>query len=357
MAAVQRALTEFRAGRPAIVTAPSETDLLVVPVDGLSAAKLAACASLGGGRHLLIVSETRAAALGAIGAAAGAVVLSPQTDLGGVLSLAASGTSAGPAIQRLATFVDTGLAGVAATELAKLALLLPAVIAVELEGAAAPGLEFVPQAASADILGFPEALARSLRLVSSARVPLARVADTLFSVFRDGLGHSWTAVQVGQPDRSRPVAVRLHSACLTGDAFGSLRCDCGDQLRLSIDLLQREGGGYLLYLDQEGCGIGLANKMRAYRLQDNGLDTIDANTMLGFERDERRYDIAARMLQMLGVSRIVLLTNNPLKIAGLRRAGIDIVERIALLAPIHDDNRLYLEAKQKRAGHLIDETA
>jgi len=120
-----------------------------------------------------------------------------------------------------------------------------------------------------------------------------------------------------------------------------------------VAALAARGGGVLLYLDQEGCGIGLANKMRAYALQDGGLDTIDANTTLGFERDERRYDIAARMLELLGIGRIALLTNNPLKMSGLRDAGIDIVERIPLIAPVNASNARYLAAKQLKAGHMI----
>jgi len=356
MAAVQRALTEFRAGRPVILTAPGRPPLLALPVDGLTSDKLSAIARLSMRPLTVVVTRTRAAALGADSAAAATIRLSPDIGLDDVLALAAARSPAGDEHGQAIDVIDAGVAGFAATELAKLALLLPAVVAVDLD-AAIDVFATVPRVASADVLGFHQAQARSLRLVSSARVPLAHAAETTFHIFRDSLGQSWTAVIIGTPDRGRPVPVRLHSACLTGDAFGSLRCDCGDQLRLSIEMLERMGGGLLLYLDQEGCGIGLANKMRAYRLQDDGLDTIDANTALGFERDERRYDIAARMLQTLGVSRIALLTNNPVKLAGLRRAGIEIAERIALLAPIHDDNRLYLQAKQQRAGHLIGDAA
>ena len=136
--------------------------------------------------------------------------------------------------------------------------------------------------------------------------------------------------------------MRLHSACLTGDVFGSRRCDCGDQLRLALARLEDLGGGVILYLAQEGRGLGLANKMRTYQLQDDGLDTFDANTTLGFDDDERDYGVAARMLRMLNCTRIVLLTNNPAKLDGLTSAGIEIASRMPLEAPINADNRRYM---------------
>jgi GTP cyclohydrolase II len=148
--------------------------------------------------------------------------------------------------------------------------------------------------------------------------------------------------------------VRLHSACLTGDVFGSRRCDCGDQLRLALTRLEEMGGGIVLYLAQEGRGLGFANKMRTYQLQDDGLDTFDANTTLGFNDDERDYGIAARMLRILNCTRIVLLTNNPAKLNGLTKAGIAIDARVALEAPINADNRRYLTAKAVRSGHRFD---
>ena len=151
----------------------------------------------------------------------------------------------------------------------------------------------------------------SLEIASEAKVPLHGGLSTRFVVFRDAVGGGSVAVIVGNPDLSKPVPVRLHSACLTGDVFGSSRCDCGDQLRLATKRLNEEGGGVILYLEQEGRGLGLANKMRAYALQDAGLDTVDANTTLGFDDDEREYGIAARMLQKLGCTSIYLMTNNP----------------------------------------------
>ena len=179
-----------------------------------------------------------------------------------------------------------------------------------------------------EIARFAEDAIRSLMVASEASVPLSSATPTRFVVFRDAMGGSPVAIVIGKPDFSKAVPVRLHSACLTGDVFGSRRCDCGDQLRLALTRLDDLGGGVILYLAQEGRGLGLANKMRTYKLQDDGLDTFDANTTLGFDDDEREYGIAARMLQMLECTRVVLLTNNPAKLEGLtikitQKAGVD----------------------------------
>ena len=185
-------------------------------------------------------------------------------------------------------------------------------------------------------------------------MPLDSGTQARFVVFRDAIGGNSTAIIVGKPDFSNAVPVRLHSACLTGDVFGSRRCDCGDQLQLAMRRLEDLGGGVVIYLAQEGRGLGLANKMRTYQLQDDGLDTVDANTTLGFDDDERDYGIAARMLQMLNCTRVVLLTNNPAKLEGLSKAGIEIASRMSLETPINADNRRYMAAKAVRAGHRLD---
>jgi GTP cyclohydrolase II len=171
--------------------------------------------------------------------------------------------------------------------------------------------------------------------------------------FRDAIGTTPSALIVGRPEFEQPVLVRLHSACLTGDVFGSRRCDCGDQFKLALARLSK-AGGIVLYLKQEGRGLGLANKMRAYALQDLGLDTIDADMALGFEDDERDYRTAARMLQLLGCRRVVLMTNNPGKLEALSRAGIEIYGRVPLEAPITAENYRYLATKASRAGHCLD---
>ena len=182
-------------------------------------------------------------------------------------------------------------------------------------------------------------------------MPLNTGTQTRFVAFRDALGENSVAIIVGDPDHTRPVLVRVHSACLTGDVFASRRCDCGDQLKLSLARLAETGGGIILYLAQEGRGLGLGNKLRTYQLQDAGLDTVDANTALGFDDDERDYGVAARMLEMLGIRRIVLLTNNPTKVDGLAGLGIEVTGRLPVEAPVNCDNARYLTAKAARAGH------
>jgi GTP cyclohydrolase II len=194
----------------------------------------------------------------------------------------------------------------------------------------------------------------SLAVAAEATIPLNSGFPARFVVFRDGMGGTPVAVVVGEPDRTKPVPVRVHSACLTGDVFGSRRCDCGDQLRLALPQLAQHGGGIILYLEQEGRGLGLANKIRTYRLQDGGLDTVDANTVLGFDDDERDYGVAARMLQVLGCTQVQLLTNNPAKLRGLSQAGVDVSARVPLHGPINSDNQRYLAAKATRAGHKLD---
>ena len=153
-------------------------------------------------------------------------------------------------------------------------------------------------------------------------------------------------------DPDKPVIVRVHSECLTGDLLGSNRCDCGEQLDASLKLISEEKG-LLIYLRQEGRGIGLINKLKAYNLQDEGLNTIDANHQLGFEADERSYEIAKFILQDLGIKRIRLLTNNPLKVRSLKESGIEVVERVPLKIDPQSDNAFYLKTKKDKMGHLL----
>src|SRR6185503_10819744 len=166
----------------------------------------------------------------------------------------------------------------------------------------------------------------------------------------DGQDH--VALLVGAFGGKPPLA-RLHSECLTGDVFGSLKCDCGPQLKEALRLIAAAGGGVLLYLRQEGRGIGLANKLRAYGLQDRGLDTVDANLRLGFSDDERDYAHAAAMLRALGIDEVRLLTNNPAKVEGLEDAGIEVTERVSHQMPANPHNADYLMTKRKRSGHLL----
>jgi GTP cyclohydrolase II len=191
-------------------------------------------------------------------------------------------------------------------------------------------------------------------LAARAPVPLEGAEDAVVHAFRpaDG-GKEHLAIVIGDPVKDSPVLTRLHSECLTGDLLGSLRCDCGDQLRGAIQAIAAAGGGILLYLAQEGRGIGLVNKLRAYRLQDEGFDTIDANERLGFDADERVYRPAATILRALGFGKVRLLTNNPAKVEGLSACGIDVVERVPHRFPANGHNETYLRTKAARAGHLL----
>lgn len=242
---------------------------------------------------------------------------------------------------------DAGIArlGVA---LAKAAQLLPALLIVE-----------APTPSGLTVLA-PQALASQLaaeavlRQVSAARVPLAAARDSRLHIFRpeDG-GPEHYAIEVGHPDRDRPVLARLHSACFTGDVLGSLKCDCGPQLHAALAAMGEAGAGVLLYLNQEGRGIGLANKMRAYALQDQGFDTVDANHRLGFEDDERDFRIGAGLLRQMGFHAVRLMTNNPRKITMMQAQGIEVAERVPLITPPNPWNEGYLATKAARSGHLL----
>ncbi len=346
----ERALAEFRAGRPVLVLG-ADRALLVLPVDGITDDRLTAfkafCAP---DRPDLVLSGRRALAIGIDGEKPVALRLPEEIDAAAIESLA---SFARPAC-RLQHAPACPLAD-SALALAKLAQRLPAVLAHEIRKDAAEMLSPSILAVTPDALKQFRLLAiRSLRRVSEASVPLNGKIRARFVVFRGIVGTESAAIVVDEPDFSRPVPVRLHSACLTGDVFGSRRCDCGDQLRLALSQLASMGGGIILYLDQEGRGVGLANKMRTYELQDTGLDTVDANVTLGFEDDERDYGVAGRMLEMIGCTKVNLLTNNPAKIDGLSEAGIEIAGRVPLVTPVNGDNRRYLAAKAMRAGHTLD---
>jgi GTP cyclohydrolase II len=344
---VQRGIGEIRAVRPVVVRA-ADGAAAVLPVDGLDDRRLDAFRALAGASLRLAVTSARARVLGID--AVGSVVLG--LDEGAHVADIATLTH-GEATGAPAAAPAPGAAA-AALDLAKLARRLPAVLVADaapsLFGADTPVITIE----AAAIVDFRAAVVSSLAIAGEAKIPLAAGVSTRFVVFNDALGDDAVAVVIEEIDPAAPVPVRLHSACLTGDVFGSRRCDCGDQLRLALAKIAEMGGGVILYLDQEGRGLGLANKVRAYRLQDGGLDTVDANTALGFEDDERDYGIAARMLAMLGIRRIKLLTNNPAKLAGLAEAGIEVTERLPLSAPVNRDNRAYLEAKAARAGHTIE---
>jgi GTP cyclohydrolase II len=245
----------------------------------------------------------------------------------------------------------------ASVDLAKLARLLPATVAARVEKSA------IAEAASRrhallleaeNIFAYQAIVAQSLTRIAEADVPLADAEKTRIIAFRpsDG-GIEHLAIVIGDPAADRPVLARIHSECFTGDLLASLRCDCGDQLRGAIREIAAAGGGILLYLAQEGRGIGLVNKLRAYQLQDAGYDTVDANEQLGFDADERVYLPAAEMLRQLGFGGVRLLTNNPEKVAALERCGIVVAERVPHIFPANGHNERYLRTKATRSGHLL----
>ncbi len=200
----------------------------------------------------------------------------------------------------------------------------------------------------------PDETPRTLERVGEAQLPTKHGLFTIFAYIGEGVGEH-VALLFGDPRSRRKVPVRMHSSCVTGDVFGSLRCDCGQQLELAIQHVTSSGAGAILYLDQEGRGIGLANKIRAYQCQDTGFDTVDANTTLGFEADQRDYAPAALILRDLGITDIDLLTNNPHKAASLRENGIT-VERVPLAVVPNPHNHGYLETKARRLGHQLPAT-
>jgi GTP cyclohydrolase II len=245
-------------------------------------------------------------------------------------------------------------------ELAKAARLLPAAVVVPMSRSKAESFVAEPyRLAAGDVIAYRRSAASGLKRVGSAHVPLigalgSGAVETEIIAFRpmDG-GKEHLAILIGKLDPSKPVLARLHSECFTGDLLGSLRCDCGDQLRGAIDEIAKQGSGVLLYLAQEGRGIGLVNKLRAYQLQDAGADTLEANLQLGFGADERVYQPAAEMLRQLDIREVRLLTNNPEKVKGLAQCGVAVTERVPHVFPANDHNERYLSTKAVRFGHMF----
>ena len=188
----------------------------------------------------------------------------------------------------------------------------------------------------------------------TAEVPTSRTQNSQFHIFRPNIsGEEHYAVEIGKIDRNKATLVRIHSACFTGDVLGSLKCDCGPQLHTATNMINDQGEGLLIYLNQEGRGIGLANKIRAYSLQDQGFDTVEANHRLGFDDDERDFQLGAAILKEMRIKNIKLITNNPAKISTMNKYGINVVERIPLNVGQNKTNRGYLETKARKSGHLM----
>jgi GTP cyclohydrolase II len=347
--AVRTAIAALRAGRPLRIDGPRPAAVLAVETASQELLDLLDP----GQRAGLLISGERAAALNLANerdaADPGAPVLIAHADwldAATALAIADPGRDLdrapiGPLHPIAPECVETSRA---ALDLARAAGLLPALWL------------FDPKTAELtvsveDILR--ERQLPSVEIVARARLPLEGMPPTQIVAFRasdDGQEH--VALQIGAFG-GKPPLVRLHSECLTGDVFGSLKCDCGPQLNEALRIIGAAGAGVLLYLRQEGRGIGLVNKVRAYSLQDRGLDTVDANRRLGFADDERDYGHAAAMLRTLGIDRVRLLTNNPNKVEGLEAAGIKVIERVAHQMPANPHNADYLATKRKRSGHLL----
>ncbi|HLJ19301.1 MAG TPA: GTP cyclohydrolase II [Stellaceae bacterium] len=358
---IDRAITDLRRGGFVVLRTP-DTALLVAAAESVTDDALERLKALAGTPLALAITRRRAAVLGLAEAPSGpggsVLLMVPPGTPAALLSDLADPVS--PATARLPLAVveaTTRTAADAAVELAKLARLLPAAVVAAVTRGAVQRLtksEAILVVDGAHVQDYQASAARSLAAVSEARVPLREAENTRIIAFRPsdgGLEH--LALLIGDPDPGEPVLTRLHSECFTGDLLGSLRCDCGDQLRGAIAEIARAGSGVLLYLAQEGRGIGLVNKLRAYQLQDAGFDTVDANEQLGFDADERIYAPAATMLNRMGIKRVRLMTNNPAKISQLERYGIEVAERVAHAFPANGHNENYLRTKAERAGHLL----
>ncbi len=356
----ERAVIDLRQGDPVHIT-DGEAAILALAVEAIDTAALRNLVALAGNSAELALTPERAVMLDLNTACAASLRLDHGTNVRTILDLAAAANAswrpAWPAARPVTTAQRAALA------LGKAGRLLPAMMTARVDPATPEPLaeqladQRILTVRAEQALALSGAAGVSLRRVSGARIPLLHSEDAHFVLFREGTGMlEHVAILIGAPDTwAAPVPVRLHSACLTGDLFGSLRCDCGEQLRAGVANIAAQGGGVLLYLAQEGRGIGLANKLRAYALQDDGLDTLDADRTLGFTDDERDYEAAVAMLASLEIDRVRLLTNNPRKIEALRAAGIEVVDREALHGRLTAHNHRYLSAKAARAGHLLSE--
>jgi len=363
LVAVDRAVAELRRGGFVVVAGAGAAAFLVQAAEAVTPQSLDRLGVLAGGEARLVLTRQRGAALGLAPRGQGPVLLALVEGFAAqeVREVAEPG---GRVPFRLPPLAGEGDAAArdclaAAVELTKLARLLPAALAAPLPGGAGGARAFARDndllvVGAGDVTGYESRSARSLKAASQARVPLAGAEDARIVAYRpvDG-GIEHLAIVIGDPKPGTPVLTRLHSECFTGDLLGSLRCDCGDQLRGAIEEISAAGAGILVYLAQEGRGIGLVNKLRAYNLQDEGLDTFDANEQLGFDVDERIYLPAAEILRDLGFTRVRLMTNNPDKVEALARCGIEVVERVAHVFPANTHNEFYLASKRARRGHLF----
>jgi len=360
MLAVDRAAHDFRRGRAIQIRDGAGSAVIAVAAEMGTDQVISRLTELGGDEPAIAITHHRARTLKVRlytdeivllpfkswrTADAARTIADPTTDLANPLG--------GP---YTANRDPVSAASIAAVQLAKISRLLPSAIVVPCDGSNDDLVaeEGIASIRASDVMSYEMDTAGTLRQVTAARVPLENAENTRILTYRspDG-GREHLAIVIGEPQTDRPVLARIHSECFTGDLIGSLKCDCGQQLRGAIAQIAEEGAGILLYLRQEGRGIGLTNKLRAYALQDQGFDTVEANERLGFESDERIFLPAARILKQLGFDQVRLMTNNPDKVEGLTSFGIEVVERVPHAFPSNDHNEFYLSVKKEKSGHLL----
>jgi len=359
LARVERAAYELRCGRPVFVLDSTDRAAVILATEMVTEAKIQALADLVDGQmpHVVLThhrAETLKIRLYTpevvripypnwLSASQIRQLADPQFDLADPMR--------GPFVAEREDVEESVAGGV---KLAKIARILPSTMSSVVPAIKIGTHPDIVAVNAADISNYDIRAASALKRVTAAKVPLEGAENARIVAFRpeDG-GIEHLAIVIGDPDTWGPTLVRLHSECFTGDLIGSLKCDCGDQLRGAIAQIGKEGSGVLLYLAQEGRGIGLINKLRAYALQDQGFDTVEANQRLGFEDDERNFLAAAEMLRQLGFSKVRLLTNNPRKVAQLEEYGIEVVERVTHSFPTNEHNEHYLAIKAEKSGHIL----
>ena len=362
-----RAAQELACARPVVISGDSAA-FLVLATEHLSSARLAALGAAG--PLTLLLSRPRAAhlRLRLYTPEAAGLAVERGWDAAFIAGLADPSRDLDqPLHGPLAAIREPlAIALLAAHRLARIAGTLPSIVGAKLSVEPAAfaeraGFLLIEAAQVPELSAFDDPGPLEAQLVTEARLPVEGAANAQLIAFRARPRALWGeadetephyALMIGAPDPSAAPLVRLHSECFTGDLLGSLKCDCGDQLRGAIARIAQDGGGVLLYLRQEGRGIGLLNKLRAYHLQDQGVDTVEANERLGFAEDERSFRAGIRMLEALDFKRVRLLTNNPRKVEALKAGGIEVVERVGHSFPANPHNAHYLATKRAKSGHF-----
>ena len=350
-----RARVDLRMG-VAVVLTDGDTAALAMAVESLREDRWRALQGLGDVSLALTTRRAETLKARVYDGDVARIEISDQTDLKRLQALADPADDLNTPMKGPLSSLRGGSADLhrLAIALTKSARLLPAAVLTPIDAPAefalANGLTTLSRASAEPLLSESS----PLHPVAAARLPMEAAEAGRLHIHRPEDGNEeHYAIEIGRPPRDKPVLARLHSACFTGDVLGSLKCDCGPQLRGALAQMGEEGAGVLLYLNQEGRGIGLANKMRAYSLQDQGFDTVEANHRLGFEDDERDFRLGASILRQMGFSQVRLLTNNPNKIAMMEKTGISVVERVPLQVGENSFNRHYLATKAAKSGHLL----